>query len=151
MSLPDFGIQSIKVKVDTGARTSSLHAFDVERFRRRGVEMVRFSIHPEQRSGRHAVTVEAQLVGQRPVKPSTGQAELRLVVVTDAELLGRRFPVELTLTRRDTMGFRMLLGRQAIRGRFVVDPGRSFLNGRRIKGTRRVKRRSSESKPARES
>lgn len=139
VSLPAFGIQTIKAKVDTGARTSSLHAFDVERFRRRGVEMVRFSVHPEQRSEKHAVTVEAPLVDRREVRPSSGKAELRLVVETEVEVLGRRFPVELTLTRRDAMGFRMLLGRQAVRGRFLVDPGRSFLNGRRAKGTRRLK------------
>lgn len=139
VALPDFGIPSIKAKVDTGARTSSLHAFDIERFRRKGVEMVRFSVHPEQRSGKHDVTVEAQLLDKRPVRPSSGEAELRLVVLTRVALLGREFPVELTLTRRDAMGFRMLLGRQAIRGRFVVDPGRSFLNGRRVKGTRRLK------------
>ena len=142
VALPKLGIPSIKAKVDTGARTSSLHAFDIERFRRRGVSMVRFAVHPEQRSGKHAVLVEAPLADRRPVRPSSGEAELRLVVVTDVELMGERFPVELTLTRRDAMGFRMLLGRQAMRGRFVVDPGRSFLNGRRLKGTRRLKKRA---------
>lgn len=146
VALPAFGIPSIKAKVDTGARTSSLHAFDIERFRRRDVEMVRFSIHPEQHSGKHAVTVEAPLVDRRAVKPSSGESELRLVVETEVELLGRRYPVELTLTRRDAMGFRMLLGRQALRGRFVVDPGRSFLNGRRVKGSRRIKKASAKKK-----
>ncbi len=146
VGLPDFGIPSIKAKVDTGARTSSLHAFDVERFSLRGVDMVRFSIHAEQRSRKHPVTVEAPLADRRSVKPSSGEAEVRLVVVTDIEVLGRRFPVELTLTRRDAMGFRMLLGRQALRKRFVVDSGRSFLNGRRVKGTRRIKGRQAGKK-----
>lgn len=141
VALPQLGITSIKAKVDTGARTSSLHAFDIERFRRKGVDMVRFSVHPEQRTRNHSVTVEAPLVDRRPVKPSSGEAEVRLVILTEVEILGRVTRVELNLTRRDSMGFRMLLGRQAIRGRFLVDPGRSFLNGRRVKGTRRLKRR----------
>jgi len=140
ISLPGFGIPTIKAKVDTGARTSSLHAFDIERFQAAGREMVRFSIYPEQRSSKHALRVEVPLVDRRAVKPSSGESEVRLVVETTIELLGRTWPVELTLTRRDTMGFRMLLGRQALRGKYAVDPGRSFVNGRRVRGTRRLKR-----------
>jgi len=139
--LPGLGVHSIKAKVDTGARTSSLHAFDVEEFCRRGRDMVRFTIHPEQRTARREITVEAPLCDRRRVTPSSGHAEVRPVVVVDVELLGQRWPVELTLTRRDAMGFRMLLGRQAIRDRFVVDPGRSFLNGRRVTGTSRIRHR----------
>jgi len=138
VALPDIGATSIKAKVDSGARTSSLHAFDLEHFTRAGVEMVRFEVHPEQRSEAAAVTVEAELIDQRLVRSSGGHAVLRPVILTTIELLGARWEVELTLTRRDEMGFRMLLGRQAIRGRFLVDTGRSFLNGRRVKGTRRL-------------
>lgn len=141
IGLPALGIPSIKAKVDTGARTSSLHAFDLEQFQRGRRRMVRFSIHPEQRSSAHALTVELPLFDARGVRPSSGQVEQRLVVVTEIELLGERWPVELTLTRRDEMGFRMLLGRQALRGRCLVDPGRSFLNGRRARGKRRLARR----------
>jgi len=140
LAMPDFGIQTIKAKVDTGARTSSLHAFDIERFKSNGRDMVRFTIHPEQRSKAKALRVEAPLVDKRSVRPSSGESELRLVVEITIELLGKRWPVEFTLTRRDAMGFRMLLGRQALRGHFIVDPGRSYLNGRRVKGTRRLKR-----------
>jgi len=141
VGLPDFDVVTIKAKVDTGARTSSLHAFDIDPFRRRGRDMVRFGIHPEQRSARHAVVVETPVADWRRVRSSSGEAELRPVVLATIELLDQRWKAELTLTRRDEMGFRMLLGRQAIRGRFVVDPGTSFLGGKRVKGTRRLKRR----------
>jgi hypothetical protein len=144
VALPDFGVPSIKVKVDTGARTSSLHAFDLEHFTHRGREMVRFEVHPEQRSTAKSVVVEAPLFDRRHVRASSGQGRVRPVILTTVELLGRSWEVELTLTRRDEMGFRMLLGRQAIRGHFLVDAGRSYLNGRRVKGTRRLKHRGAK-------
>ena len=140
VELPDLGIPSIKAKVDTGARTSSLHAFNVEEYGDGGRQMVRFELMPEQRNSRIVVSAVAPLVEHRKVTPSSGQAEVRPVVLTTIGLLGELWPVELTLTSRDQMGFRMLLGRQALRRRFVVDPGRSFLNGRRVKGTRRLAR-----------
>jgi hypothetical protein len=140
VSLPDLKIESIKAKVDTGARTSSLHAYDVEEFMRGGKRMVRFKVHTEQRQSKVVVAACAPLHDRRSVKPSSGASELRPVILTTLELLGRRWPVELTLTRRDEMGFRMLLGRQATRGHVMVDPGRSYLNGRRVKGTRRIKK-----------
>lgn len=127
----------IKVKVDTGARSSSLHAFEIERFRRKGTSMVRFAIHPIQRTTRGTVRAEAEVVDQRKVKTSSGVESLRWVIATEVELMGRRWPIEVTLTRRDTMGFRMLLGRQAIRGHFVVDPGRSFLGEKSTVSQRR--------------
>ena len=141
VGLPDFGIPSIKAKVDTGARTSSLHADDVEEFERKGLTYVRFKVHPEQRTRREEIAVEALLKDRRYVRPSTGKRELRPVVVTTIQLLEQRFAIELTLTSRDAMGFRMLLGRQAVRDRFVVDPGRSFLNGKRIKNSKRIKKK----------
>lgn len=139
VTLPTLGVPSIKVKVDTGARTSSLHAFDVEEFVRGKRAMVRFSIHPEQRRSKPVIVAEAPLADRRTVTPSSGHSELRPVILTTIELLDRSLEVELTLTNRDAMGFRMLLGRQAVRGHFLVDAGRSFLNGRRVKGTRRIK------------
>lgn len=141
VGLPAFDIETIKAKIDTGARTSSLHAFDLERFTLDGQEMVRFSIHPEQRSDELAATVEVPVLELRSVTPSSGHAEVRPVVLTEVALLGDVWQVELTLTNRDTMGFRMLLGRQAMRHRFVVDPSLSYQNGRRVKGTRRLKKR----------
>jgi len=139
--LPELGIKSVKAKVDTGARTSSLHASDIEEFARDGVDYVRFCVHPEQRRSRPVITVEVPLLARRRVTNSGGKSELRPVVETTIELMGQRWPIELTLTRRTTMGFRMLLGRQAIRGHFVVDPGRSFVAGKRPKKKRPSQRR----------
>lgn len=131
MGLPDLGVDAVKAKLDTGARTSSIHAFHMKRFQRDGEAMVRFEVHPVQRSTSSARTLEAVVVEDRSVRSSSGQEELRPVIVTQVELAGEHWPIELTLTRRDAMGFRMLLGRQALRGRAVVDPGRSFVTGRR--------------------
>ena len=130
---PDLGIESIKAKVDTGARTSALHAFDVKEIPCDGETRVSFTIHPEQKRSGPTIRVELPLVGRRRVTDSGGKVELRPVVRADIELLGERWPIELTLTRRDVMGFRMLLGRQAIRGRFVVDAGGSFYGGKGVK------------------
>ena len=141
VALPDLGVPSIKAKVDSGARTSSLHAFELEIVPRGRREFVRFVVHPEQRSAKHPVSVEAEIVEWRKVKSSSGHAETRPVIVTTLELLGQRWEAELSLSRRDEMGFRMLLGRQAMRGRFVVDPGASYRNGKRKKGSRRLRRK----------
>ncbi len=145
VSFPDLGIEWIKAKVDTGARTSALHAFALEEVERHGRTLVRFKIHPEQHSAGWEIDVELPLVERRRVRDSGGNLEERPVVSSEIELLGERWPIELTLTRRDLMGFRMLLGRQAIRGRFLVDPSGSYVGGRRAKRVRgndpRTKRR----------
>ena len=125
VSLPDLGIAAIKAKVDTGARTSTLHAFDIHRFRRRGRRMVRFRVHPYQRDVETTVEAEAAVLERRTVRSSSGHEQERIVIGTVLELGGVRWPIELTLTSRDSMGFRMLLGRQAIRPHYTVDPGRS--------------------------
>jgi hypothetical protein len=130
VQFPDLGVDAIKAKVDTGARTSSLHAFDLKQVDVDGQPRVRFVIHPEQDSSEPAIPVELPLVARRHVRDSGGKAELRPVVEAMVELHGQRWLIEITLTRRDAMGFRMLLGRQAIRRRFVVDPGRSYLAGK---------------------
>lgn len=131
VALPDLGVRDIKAKLDTGARTSSLHAFHLERYAHQGVAMVRFEVHPVQRSRTASVAVEAEVVDERMVRSSDGREETRPVIVTTLEMGGQTWPIELTLTRRDAMGFRMLLGRQALRRRAVVDPGRSYALGRR--------------------
>lgn len=131
VALPDLGVEAIKVKVDTGARTSSLHAPGMEFFEREGEDWVRFVVQPQRDRSSEAVAVEARIADRRAVRNSGGQEEMRPVIVTDVELAGHRWPIEVTLTRRDSMGFRMLLGRQAIRKRFTVDPGVSFRAGRR--------------------
>lgn len=129
VSLPELGVDAVKAKVDTGARTSALHAFDVEEYDDGEQRMVRFKVHPIQRDSHHTVEAAALLVDRRVVRnPGRGaREELRPVISTEVQVGDERYPIELTLTRRDAMGFRMLLGRQAIRGRFVVDPGKSFM------------------------
>ena len=127
VALPDLGISQIKAKIDTGARSSALHAFHVEKFQRDGQEMIRFQVHPYQRNTKHTVSAEAKLLEYREVTPSSGKTQLRPVILTNVELDGVQWQIELTLTNRDVMGFRMLLGRQAVRDRFLVDPGKSFL------------------------
>lgn len=129
VELPDLGVRTIKAKLDTGARTSSLHAFKLRRFTRDGVDVVRFEIHPVQRSNAATVPVEANVLGERRVRTSSGQEESRIVIETTLGIAGERWPIELTLSRRDEMGFRMLLGRQAMAKRIVVDPSASFLAG----------------------
>lgn len=139
VALPDFGVSHVKAKIDTGAATSSMHAFNLRRFERDGEPWVRFEIHPWQRSRLDAVKVEAPVADERKVRPSTGKAELRPVIVTTVEIGGEVLPLEFTLTRRDTMGFRMLIGRQALRGRFVVDAGGSYRGG---KPSKRIQQRN---------
>lgn len=127
VALPDLDIPRIKVKVDTGARSSSLHAYDIEVFSRGRRDFVRFTVHPVQRETRTTIHCVAELYEHRHVKSSSGHREYRPIIRTAIELGGERWPIDLTLTTRDAMGFRMLLGREAIRKRFLVDPGRSYL------------------------
>lgn len=127
--LPEFTDIPLKAKVDTGARTSALHAFGLHIDEADGVTIARFELHPHQRSGTDPVTVESPVQSFRKVKSSNGKVERRPVIRTMASVGDLAWPIDITLTRRDAMGFRLLLGRAAIRRRFVVDPGRSFVTG----------------------
>jgi hypothetical protein len=140
IGFPDLGIPLIKAKVDTGARTSSLHAFWVERFERDEQPWVRFAIHPEQGADSGEIHCEAPLLDQRLVRDSGGHEELRCVISTTLDIAGVQQRAEVTLTDRDTMKFRVLLGRTAMRGRYLVDPGKSFLCGRRPRRRPKVTR-----------
>lgn len=130
LRLPELGIRKVKAKIDTGARTSSLHAFGVQTFEREGKTFVRFKVHPLQKDTKKTVTAEAEVLEFRDVKSSNGQVTKRPVILTTVEALGDTWEVELTLANRDEMGFRMLLGREAVRGQFLVDAGRSFYGGK---------------------
>jgi hypothetical protein len=142
IALPELGIAAIKVKTDTGARTSALHADAIERFASRGRAMLSFVVHPLQRDRGLEVRCEAEMIDERWIRSSDGDQHLRPVVRTAIEIRGETWPVEVTLTNRDVMGFRMLLGREAMRGHLLVDPGRSYL------GNRSPYRKKKRKKPA---
>lgn len=137
VGLPDLGIAHLKAKVDTGARTSALHAHDLELVDRDGRTWARFEVHPHQYDDGDAVAVELPLIDHREVRPSSGEPEERPVVTTTLVLAGRPVDVEVTLARRDAMGFRMLVGREALRQGFLVDPSASYLGGRPPRSVRR--------------
>ena len=132
ISLPDLNVPAIKVKVDTGARTSALHAFDIVPFERDGIRYVSFNVHPLQGNDDLVIPCAAPLVDRRKVTNSGGQSQRRHVIATTLLLAGRSWPIELTLTNRDEMRFRMLLGRNAMSGRLLVDPSLSMQAGNAV-------------------
>lgn len=130
LALPELGIQHIKAKIDTGARTSALHAFYVDPFSSRGGQWVRFGIHPLQRDSETVLECEAPVKDHRAVTDSGGHQEHRYVIESSLSLGGRTWPAEITLTNRDSMKFRMLIGRTALRGNFLVDSASSYRFGK---------------------
>ena len=122
-AFPELGVPAIKARVDSGARTSSIHAFNIQKFTRKGAPWVSFEIHPLQDNRRTLVRCERPVVDRRMIKSSSGESERRYVVKTVLQLGDAFWEVELTLSNRDSMGYRMLLGREAMNGRLIVDPG----------------------------
>lgn len=127
LALPELGIERIKAKIDTGARTSALHAFSLRPFDVDGQHKIRFDIHPLQHNTSSVITCVADVVDKRMVSDSGGHREERYVIKTLITLYGQNWPIEITLTEREDMLFRMLLGRSALQKRFVVNPARSFI------------------------
>lgn len=130
VGLPELGLARIKAKVDTGARTSALHAFELRPFTEHGRSRVEFLMHPNQRDERTVVECVADIIDERVVSDSGGHREKRYVIETLLAIGAERRRIEMTLTSRDTMMFRMLLGRTALKGWARVDPGRSYLFGK---------------------
>jgi len=140
VALPDIGLPWLKAKIDTGAQTSALHASSIEEFTRDGEDWVRFTAHPWQMSDADPAEAELPVHDRRTVRSSSGHSQDRLVVLMDITLRGRSVTSEVTLTSRDEMVFRMLVGREALRQGFIVDPALSYLGGRPEKAIRRRNR-----------
>jgi hypothetical protein len=129
-ALPDLSVARIKAKIDTGAKTSALHAVRIRAFERSGAVFVRFVVRPTQRRSRPEIECVARVVDRRRIRSSNGQAESRYIVETTLALDAIAYPIELSLSDREQMGFRLLLGRDALKKRFLIDPARSFELGR---------------------
>ncbi len=142
VALPELGVDRIKAKIDTGARTSALHAYRITRFRRKGRHFVRFFVHPMQRHRYPEVMCEALLVDERMVTSSNGKRENRYVIETKLRVGTEEWPIEITLTNRDEMSFRLLLGRQALRRHLVIDPSSSFKLSRKKRKKRTTQERN---------
>lgn len=144
MQLPDVGVPWIKAKLDTGAQTSSLHAYRITVFGRDGADWVRFHVRPWQESNEDEVVVECPVHDRRRIRSSSGHVQHRFVVLMRVVLVGREVLAEVTLSNRDQMGFRMLIGREALRHGIDVTSGRSFLGGRAPREARRRNRGRAE-------
>ncbi|MGR9108462.1 MAG: 30S ribosomal protein S6--L-glutamate ligase [Gammaproteobacteria bacterium] len=128
-SFDSLGVPLIKARVDSGAKTSSIHAFNIHTFKRKTVPWVSFEVHPLQNDRRTVVRCEHPIFDKRTVKSSNGTSEKRYVILTPMTLSGHSWDIELTLTNRDSMGYRMLLGREAMHGRILVDPSERNILG----------------------
>jgi hypothetical protein len=129
-ALPELGIPAIKAKIDTGAKTSALHTFRIIPFSEHGIRYVRFFVHPLQKNEKVVRECVAQVKDEREVTDSGGHKEVRFIIETTVAIGNKTFPVEMSLTNRDTMRFRMLLGRRAMTEDTIVEPAKSYLNGR---------------------
>jgi len=140
--LPDLSPVPLKAKIDTGARTSTLHAFGLSVHERGGKPWVDFEVQPIQGSKAQRSMVSCPIDAFKQVRSSTGHSERRPVIRTLFQIGEHEFDIDVTLTSRDDMGFRMLLGRSAVRRRFWVDPGRSFLQPAPVHAARNEQRNS---------
>jgi ribosomal protein S6--L-glutamate ligase len=129
-ALPKLHLPAIKAKIDTGAKTSALHAWDIHTFHRHGELFVHFTLHPLQGNIRITQLCTAKVIDERVIMNSGGQKERRFVIITPVALGQRTWDIEITLTNRDPMAFRMLLGRNALKGQMIVDPGKALHLGK---------------------
>lgn len=130
-AFPELGISNIKARVDSGAKTSSIHAFNIETYAKDGADWVHFEVHPLQKNDQILVHCDSLIIDQRKVKSSNGTSETRYVIQTPIRLSESVWDIELTLTDRDAMGYRMLLGREAMDGRLLIDPSMKCVLGKR--------------------
>jgi hypothetical protein len=138
VSLSELRLHAIKAKVDTGAKTSSLHAYDIRLVKREGVTFVKFKVHPLQRDSSVVTICSSPLVDRRIVTDSGGHKEERYVIETTIQMGSRVAKIELTLTNRESMKYRMLIGREALRN-FYIDAGESYLLGKTPRQRRYLK------------
>jgi hypothetical protein len=124
VSLPTFKLLDLKAKIDTGAKTSALHADNIEIVSEKGKKFVRFTIITDEGKKKH---VKSRFLEEREIKSSTGQKTIRPVIKTMIKMGKSEFEIEITLINRDLMGFKMLIGREALNGRFLINPARSYL------------------------
>lgn len=141
VSLPSIGVGSIKAKLDTGARTSALHAFNIETYWSNGELWARFFIHPYQKNDAKEIACDARIEDIRIVSNPGGRRQRRLVIRTDVRLGDETWPIDLSLTDRDEMGFRLLIGRTAMHGNLIVDPDHSYLLGKRKRKKKKKKKK----------
>lgn len=130
VALPDLGVHAIKAKIDTGARTSVIHAWHIQPYELNGEAWVSFELHPLQRDNKFSLRCSAPVLDRRMIRSSSGSVQHRYVIATRLKLGQRIWPIEISLTSRDEMGFRMLLGRAATRRHVIIDPAKSYLVGR---------------------
>ena len=130
ISLPDLNIDLIKAKIDTGARSSALHAFAIDPYRKGGESWIMFAIHPKQRHSDFIIECHAPIKDRRLVSDSGGHKQRRYVIETRLILGQSIITAEMTLTNRDSMLFRMLIGRTTMNNRFIIDPNASYLQGK---------------------
>jgi len=141
VSLPSIGVGSIKAKLDTGARTSALHAFNIETYWSNGELWARFFVHPYQKNDAREIACDARIEDIRIVSNPGGRRQRRLVIRTDVRLGDETWPIDLSLTDRDEMGFRLLIGRTAMHGNLIVDPDHSYLLGKRKRKKKKRKKK----------
>lgn len=127
VDLPDFEVTGVNAKIDTGAKSSAIHAFRIKEVMLDGEPHVEFFLHPVQRRKKPEVFCRAPIADMRVIRSSNGQEEERYVIATQLRLGDRSWKIDLTLTNRDAMGFRLLIGRDALRRKFLIDPGASYL------------------------